>query len=51
MALKKDKNTKLYYSIGEVAQMFDIKESTLRFWEKQFDVIAPRKNTKGTRFY
>jgi len=51
MALKKDKNTKLYFSIGEVAQMFDVNESTLRFWEKEFDVIKPRKTTKGTRFY
>ncbi len=51
MALKKDKNLKLYYSISEVAQMFDINESTLRFWEKEFDIINPRKTPKGTRFY
>lgn len=51
MALKKDKNQKLYYSISEVAQMFDINESTLRFWEKEFDIIRPRKTAKGTRFY
>lgn len=51
MALKKDKNLKLYYSIGEVAQMFDVNESTLRFWEKEFDIIRPRKTNKGTRFY
>lgn len=51
MALKKDKNQKLYYSISEVAQMFEINESTLRFWEKEFDVIRPRKTAKGTRFY
>jgi DNA-binding transcriptional MerR regulator len=48
---KKDKDTKLYYSIGEVAQMFHVKESTLRFWEKQFDSISPRTNAKGVRFY
>ncbi|MDH6534081.1 MerR family transcriptional regulator [Parabacteroides sp. 52] len=51
MALKKEKPAKLYYSISEVAQMFDINESTLRFWEKEFDVIRPRKTAKGTRFY
>jgi len=42
---------KRFYSIKEVAQMFDLNESTLRFWEKEFDVIAPQKNEKGTRFY
>lgn len=51
MTLNKDKNQRLYYSISEVAQMFDINESTLRFWEKEFDIIQPRKTTKGTRFY
>ncbi|MDH6311290.1 DNA-binding transcriptional MerR regulator [Parabacteroides sp. PFB2-10] len=51
MALKKEKTQKLYYSIGEVAQMFGVNESTLRFWEKEFDSIRPRKNAKGTRFY
>lgn len=51
MALNKDKNLKLYHSISEVAQMFDINESTLRFWEKEFDMISPRKTAKGTRFY
>jgi len=51
MALKKEKNQKLYYSISEVAQMFDVNESTLRFWEKEFDIIHPRKTAKGTRFY
>ena len=39
MALNKDKNLKLYFSISEVAQMFDVNESTLRFWEKEFDQI------------
>lgn len=51
MVLKKEKNQKLYYSIGEVAGMFNLNESTLRFWEKEFDIIQPRKNGKGTRFY
>lgn len=51
MVLNKNKNLKLYFSISEVAQMFDINESTLRFWEKEFDIINPRKTAKGTRFY
>ncbi|MDR1557593.1 MAG: MerR family transcriptional regulator [Tannerellaceae bacterium] len=50
MVLKKDKNPKLYYSIGEVAAMFGLNESTLRFWEKEFDIIHPKKE-KGIRFY
>ena len=51
MALNKDKNLKLYFSISEVAQMFDVNESTLRFWEKEFDIIRPRKPPTRTRFY
>lgn len=51
MALKKDKDPKLYYSIKEVAQQFRLNESTLRFWEKEFDEISPRKTKKGTRYY
>ena len=51
MAFNKDKNLKLYFSIKEVAQMFDINESTLRFWEKEFNQIRPRKTGNGTRSY
>ncbi|MDR1645145.1 MAG: MerR family transcriptional regulator [Tannerellaceae bacterium] len=51
MTLKKDKDPKLYFSIGEVAKMFNLRESTLRFWEKEFDTIRPRTNAKGVRFY
>lgn len=51
MGLKKDKDSKLYYSIKEVAQQFNLNESTLRFWEKEFDEISPRKTKKGTRYY
>jgi len=42
---------KLYYSIGEVASMFDVNTSLIRFWEKQFDIIKPKKNKKGNRFF
>lgn len=51
MALKQQKTQKLYYSISEVAKMFDLNVATLRFWEKEFNNINPRKNDKGTRFY
>ena len=42
---------KRFYSIKEVAQTFGLNESTLRFWENEFEEIAPQKNAKGTRFY
>ncbi len=42
---------KLYYSIREVADMFNINQSNLRFWEKEFKQLKPRRNDKGTRFY
>ena len=38
--------TKLYYSIGEVAEMFDVKTSLIRFWEKEFTQLKPKKNKK-----
>lgn len=40
---------KLYYTIGEVASAFEVNASLIRFWEKEFDVIQPKKNAKGTR--
>lgn len=40
---------KLYYSIGEVAKAFNVNASLIRFWEKEFDAIQPKKNAKGTR--
>ena len=43
--------TKVYYSIGEVAKMFDVNTSLIRFWEKEFDVIKPQKNKKGNRLF
>ena len=38
-----ERDLKLYYSISEVAQMFDVNESLLRFWEKEFPQISPKK--------
>ena len=42
MALNLNKNLKLYYSIKEVAEMFDLNESTLRFWETEFPYLKPK---------
>jgi DNA-binding transcriptional MerR regulator len=42
---------KLFYSISEVAEMFSINQSNLRFWEKEFKQLKPKRNDKGTRFY
>ncbi len=44
-------SSKLYYSIGEVAEMFDVNTSLIRFWEKEFDILQPKKNKKGNRFF
>ena len=42
---------KLYYSIGEVAEMFEVNVSLIRFWEKEFDILKPKKNKKGNRMF
>jgi len=44
MALNLNKNLKLYYSIKEVAEMFDLNESTLRYWETEFPYLKPKTN-------
>lgn len=43
--------TKLYYSIGEVADMFGVNTSLIRFWDKEFDIITPKKTKKGNRLF
>jgi DNA-binding transcriptional MerR regulator len=43
--------TKLYYSIGEVADLFEVNTSLIRFWEKEFPAIKPKKNNKGNRLF
>jgi hypothetical protein len=43
--------TKLYYSIGEVSVMFGVNTSLIRFWDKEFDIITPKKNKKGNRLF
>jgi DNA-binding transcriptional MerR regulator len=51
MPYKEKKVEKLYYTIGEVAEMFGVNTSLIRFWEKEFDIIKPKKNKKGNRFF
>ena len=42
---------KLFYSMGEVAEMFDVNPSLLRYWEEQFPTLRPKRNKKGNRHY
>lgn len=52
MALNLNKDLKQFYSISEVAKIFEINETTLRFWEKEFpQQIAPKKGTRNIRHY
>ena len=51
MPYKEVKVEKLYYTIGEVARMFKVNTSLIRFWEKEFDIIKPKKNKKGNRLF
>ena len=51
MPYKEPKVEKLFYSIGEVAQMFNVNTSLIRYWEKEFDIIRPKKNKKGNRLF
>ena len=51
MPYKEFKIEKLYYSIGEVAEMFDVSTSLIRYWEGEFDILKPRKNRKGNRLF
>jgi DNA-binding transcriptional MerR regulator len=49
MAYKEKEIEKIYYSIGEVAEMFSVAPSLIRFWESEFEIIQPKKNRKGNR--
>ncbi|MDR2937321.1 MAG: MerR family transcriptional regulator [Prevotellaceae bacterium] len=51
MPYKEPKLEKIYFSIGEVAEMFAVNTSLIRFWEKEFDIIKPHKNKKGNRMF
>jgi len=51
MILKEAPPDKLYFSIGEVSEIFAVNPSLIRFWEKEFDILKPKKNRKGNRLY
>lgn len=45
------KSRKVFYTMGEVCEMFDVNHSLIRFWESKFDILKPRKNAKGNRLF
>ena len=51
MPYKEKEIEKLYYSIGEIAEMLNVNTSLIRFWEKEFETISPKKNKKGNRMF
>ncbi|MDP2114287.1 MAG: MerR family transcriptional regulator [Bacteroidota bacterium] len=51
MPYKKPKIEKVFYSIGEVADLFGVNTSKIRFWENEFDILKPHKNNKGNRMF
>lgn len=51
MPYKEFKIEKIYYSIGEVAELFKVKTSLIRYWETEFSILRPKKNAKGDRMF
>lgn len=51
MPYKEKDTVRLYYSIGEVAEMFGVNISMIRYYEKEFEIIKPHKNKKGNRLF
>lgn len=51
MPYKEKAITKLYYSIGEVAEQLNVAKSLIRFWETEFDILRPKKSAKGNRLF
>lgn len=51
MPYKEHDITKRYYTMGEVTEMFDVNASQIRFYEKEFDILRPKKNKKGNRLF
>ena len=49
--MEENNTEKYYYTIGEVAKMFGVNTSMIRYWENEFDVLRPRKNKKGNRMF
>src|SRR5699024_2240225 len=50
-AISRKKLDKQYYGIGEVAEMFHVKTSLIRYWDNEFPILKPRKNRKGDRLF
>jgi DNA-binding transcriptional MerR regulator len=51
MPYKRPQIEKVFYTIGEVAEMFHVNTSLIRYWEKEFDMLTPQKNKKGNRLF
>ena len=51
MPYKEKEPEKIFYTIGEVAKIFKVNTSLVRFWEKEFDILKPKKNNKGNRLF
>jgi DNA-binding transcriptional MerR regulator len=51
MPYKEREISKMYYSMGEVTEMFGVNHSLIRYYEKEFDIIQPKKNKKGNRYF
>jgi DNA-binding transcriptional MerR regulator len=51
MAYQEKQVNKLYYPIGEVAEMFEVNTSLIRFYEKEFNILQPKLNAKGNRLF
>lgn len=51
MPVKDEEPKKMFYSIGEVAGIFNVNTSLIRFWEGEFDILKPQKNKKGNRLF
>lgn len=51
MSRARKKVEKMYFTIGEVARLFRVNTSLIRFWENEFEIIKPHRNKKGNRFF
>lgn len=51
MPYKEREINKMYYTMGEVTEMFEVNASQIRFYEKEFDILQPKKNKKGNRLF
>ncbi|WP_129713884.1 MerR family transcriptional regulator [Pedobacter sp. SYP-B3415] len=51
MPYKEREINKMYYTMGEVTEMFGVNASQIRFYEKEFDILQPKKNKKGNRLF